>query len=124
MISRMKTANDASWIPRALAELYESGRIEITKKTKQKFKEGRAAVEHKGCLCMKTDYLMKLLEGPLANQDLTVKELTNALRKDGLLSMDKSGRSTKKLNGVRVLQIHIDHLCELYGSEDIFADVR
>lgn len=67
------------------------------------------AFQHKGCLCMQlaqlTEYIQR--ETGAAVQE---KEIAAELKAQGLLAMDASGKSTKKINGIRFLCIPLTRL--------------
>lgn len=50
------------------------------------------------------------------DSSITGRAITIELRRNGLLEMDSSGASTKKVNGVRYLQIPIDRLGAYSGN--------
>ena len=83
---------------------------------------GTAAVEHKGCLCMRPNYLIALMQKYFGDPSVTQAKIYKELRDNGLLSMDMSRKSTKKCNGVRAVHIHIN-LLESYAPPDIFSDL-
>lgn len=58
-----------------------------------------------GCLCIYPELLTVYLRQRLKKPELTVKDITSALRNENLLVMDKSGKATKKANGMRMLFI-------------------
>lgn len=70
------------------------------------------AFRHNGCVCVRTHDLTEYLRQVYYQSDLNTKTVTSALRKDNLLSLDNSGKSTKKINGVRYLWIPLTHLKE------------
>lgn len=52
----------------------------------------------------------------------TIKAITSELRRNHLLNMDKSQKSSKKLRQVRALFIRLEDLCAYQSSKD-FAGV-
>lgn len=68
------------------------------------------AFRHNGCLCVRlsvlTDYLQKLYR----RSDLSKQYVAALLRQNNLLSVDASGKSTKKIKGKRYLCIPISRL--------------
>lgn len=66
--------------------------------------------EHNGCLCVRTQDLTAFLSQASDNPTLSIKEVTANLRRKGLLLMDETGKSTRKINGIRVLTIPLEKL--------------
>ena len=68
------------------------------------------AFRHNGCLCVRlsvlTDYLQKLYR----RSDISKQYVAALLRQNNLLSVDASGKSTKKIKGKRYLCIPISRL--------------
>lgn len=52
--------------------------------------------EHCGCVCIRTDELTRYLRQIFNRSDLTDKQITSVLRQHNLLSLDRSGKSSKK----------------------------
>ena len=65
---------------------------------------------HNGCLCVRTEDLTAYLQKVSGNSMLTTNDITALLRQKNLLCMDNTGKSTRKVNGVRVLTIPRDKL--------------
>lgn len=59
------------------------------------------------CICVKPEPLTKFLRIALKNSALQEQDVINKLKLQHLLLMDKSGKSTKKVSGVRMLNINI-----------------
>lgn len=59
------------------------------------------------CLCIKLSDLTKFFRHVLHNPGLQEQEMVRKLKEQNLLLMDKSGKSTKKVSGVRMLNINI-----------------
>lgn len=59
------------------------------------------------CICVRSTDLAEFLRLALQAPTLQEQEIINKLKKQGLLLMDKSGKSTKKVSGVRMLNIKI-----------------
>lgn len=59
------------------------------------------------CICVRSTDLAAFLRLALQAPTLQEQEIINKLKKQGLLLMDKSGKSTKKVSGVRMLNIKI-----------------
>ena len=66
--------------------------------------------EHNGCLCVRSHDLTAYVAQVSDNPSLGVNEVTAKLREKGLLLMDETGKSTRKVNGIRVLTIPIERL--------------
>jgi len=60
-----------------------------------------------GCICVIPSDLTAFLRTAVCNPALQEREVISALKTQGLLLMDKSGKSTKKVSGVRMLHIRI-----------------
>lgn len=65
---------------------------------------------HNGCLCVKSKELTKYLKQVTQRPDLQVNDVTAALRQLNLLRCDRSGKSSRKVNGIRELTIPFDKL--------------
>ncbi len=65
---------------------------------------------HKGCLCVKLPVLTKYLQELYRRSDLSEQYVAARLRQYNLLSIDASGKSTKKIHGKRCLCIPISSL--------------
>ena len=120
LLTNAKAAGNPSRLSSALAELYINEQIALTKKPGEKFRDGEAAIVYKGCLCLRPSYLEQLLRRYFSDPTVTARQITDELRANGLLNMDMTHRSTKKLSGVRAVHIYLDQLCDTYGPEDIF----
>lgn len=66
---------------------------------------------HHGCLCVRSSDLTHFLQEQLKPRNLTLVEMTTMLRSQNLLLMDHSGKSTKKVNGIRLLHLRIPIKC-------------
>lgn len=72
-----------------------------------------AGAEHKklpylpkpGCICVYPDELTQYLRAVLQRPSLQKQEIINELKRQNLLLMDRSGKSTKKVNKARMLHI-------------------
>lgn len=60
-----------------------------------------------GCVCVKPSDLTDFLRSTLHNPALQEQEIIKTLKTQGLLLMDKSGKSTKKVSGIRMLNINL-----------------
>lgn len=87
--------------PRSLAEVIAEGI-----RTKQ-----LPAFEHAGCVCVRTEELVAYLQRAYQRSDLSAHFLTSALRRLNLLSLDNTGKSTKKIAGRRYLCFPYSSLC-------------
>ena len=77
--------------------------------------------EHNGCLCVQSHDLTEYLQRVYHRHDLSVKDVTEHLRRRNLLYMDKSGKTTRKVQGKRVLTIPLCVLQEHYMSSHSIA---
>ena len=68
------------------------------------------AFRHNGCLCVKLPALTKYLQELYRRSDLSKQYVAALLRQNNLLSVDASGKSTKKIKGKRYLCIPISRL--------------
>lgn len=66
--------------------------------------------QHNGCLCVRTGDLTSYLQQVTGNPKLVVNDVTTELRRQNLLCMDNTQKSTRKVQGVRVLTIPLDRL--------------
>ena len=121
LLKRAKPAERGAQFSSALAEMYLDGTIITTKSPKKKFKEGEAAVICHDCLWMRPQYLVSLLRRYFSDSTITFRQAAAELRANGLLSMDASRKSTKKLDHTRAVCIYLDHLLDTFGSPDISA---
>lgn len=68
-------------------------------------------LKREGYACIQPTRLCYLLQKKCQNETITVPEITQLLRSEGLLSMDKSGVATKKIKGLgRCLYINMQKL--------------
>lgn len=65
---------------------------------------------HNGCLCVRSKELTKYLKQVTQRSDLQVTDVTAILRQLQLLRCDRSGKSSRKVNGIRELTIPLDRL--------------
>lgn len=65
---------------------------------------------HKGCICVKLSVLTQYLQNLYNRSDLSEQSVATLLRQYNLLSIDASGKSTKKIKGKRYLCIPISSL--------------
>lgn len=68
------------------------------------------AFRHNGCVCVRTHDLTEYLRQVYHQGDLNTKTVTSVLRIGNLLSLDKTGKSTKKVNGIRYLCIPLTEI--------------
>lgn len=87
--------------PRSLAEVIAEGI-----RTKQ-----LPAFEHAGCVCVRTEELVAYLQRAYQRSDLSAHFVAPALRRLNLLSLDNTGKSTKKIAGRRYLCFPYSSLC-------------
>ena len=121
LLKRAKPAEKGDQFSSALAEMYLNGTIIITKSPKKKFKEGEAAVIYHNCLWMRPQYLISLLQRYFSDSTITFRQVAAELRANGLLSMDASRKSTKKLDQTRAVCIYLDHLVGVFGTPDFLG---
>jgi len=69
-----------------------------------------SAFQHKGCICVKLPVLTQYLQDLYNRSDLSEQSVAALLRQYNLLSIDASGKSTKKIKGKRCLCIPISSL--------------
>lgn len=65
---------------------------------------------HNGCVCVRTSDLTEYFRQVYCRSDLNAVKVAFFLRKSNLLSLDNSGKSTKKIKGVRYLCIPLTQL--------------
>lgn len=78
---------------------------------------GLRCFKHNGCLCVGTQVLTAYLRQVSDDPTLSINEVTAQLRRKGLLLMDETGKSTRKVNGIRVLTIPIKKLIDQGGNQ-------
>ena len=61
-------------------------------------------------MCLRSEYLLYLIQTQLGDSSITVKQITAELRANRLLDTDRNQRSSKKLNKVRAPFIRLDEL--------------
>lgn len=69
------------------------------------------AFGHADCVCVRTDDLVAYLLQVYQRSDLIAHFVTSALRRLHLLSLDNTGKSTKKIAGRRYLCFPYSNLC-------------
>ena len=67
---------------------------------------------------MRAEYLQELMQTHFQDASITIKQITAELRRNHLLDVDKSQRSSKKLANVRALFIRVDELRNYLGQHD------
>ncbi len=95
---------------RFLAKVYLSGQIKEGKK--KKLGPDCPALIAKDTLYVRGEYLTRLVQRAFGDKTITTQAITAELRRNALLKMDKSDRSSKKVKGIRYLQIPLDRLEE------------
>jgi len=98
IVQRIENAQPTNW-----KQLILAGACNNTFPCKQKH----------GCLCVRPSDLADFLRTVLHNSALQEQEIINALKRQNLLLMDKSGKSTKKVSGTRMLNINLFGLQQL-----------
>lgn len=93
-----------------VAKLCFSGQIADGKK--KKLGPDCSALIAKDTLYIQGEHLARAARKFFNDRSLTLQCITAELRSNGLLEMDKSNRSSKKVNGVRYLQIPLSRLEE------------
>ncbi len=68
------------------------------------------AFRRNGCVCVRTSDLTEYFRQVYCRSYLNAKIVTSTLRKSNLLSLDNSGKSTKKVDGIRYLFIPLTEL--------------
>ncbi len=73
------------------------------------------AFMHNGCVCIRSEDLTKYFQKLYNRSDISKRDVTALLRDEKMLSTDKSGRSTKKIDGKRYLCIPLSVFqCKAY----------
>ncbi len=67
-------------------------------------------IQHNGCICVRLPALTEYLQKLYRRSDLSKQYVAALLRQNNLLSIDASGKSTKKIKGKRYLCIPISRL--------------
>lgn len=73
---------------------------------------------HSGCLCIRLQDLAEYLNYTYSRYDYTDRDVSNLLRQQGLLRMDKSGTATRKIEGIRYLTIPLDKVPSLRSGKE------
>ena len=68
------------------------------------------AFQHKGCICVQLPVLTRYMQKVYGRSDWSDNYVAGLLRQNQLLSMDRSGKSTKKIHGARFVCIPISRL--------------
>lgn len=110
----LRQSTDQARFSKMLADLYYNGRLDLRKK--KRLGPGCDGAGSKTFLYLTTDRLAAEARRYFHDNTIAPKAITAELRKNGLLEMDQSGRSTKKINGVRYLHIPIDRLMAYVGT--------
>lgn len=105
----MAAANDDNRYSKLIINAYRKDIINLEEKRKKVSKNSEGII-HKGNLCLSSEYVLKLSKIYFDDKSITINKITAELRQNGLLEMDTSNKSTKKINGIRFLQIPIDKL--------------
>lgn len=64
-----------------------------------------------GMLCLKTNILTERFQELYVDKSISMPAVTKYLKNLGVLETDRSGKSTKKVNGIRLLHIRLKKLC-------------
>lgn len=86
-------------------------------KKKKKLNKDSQGIIHNNNLCLSPKYILTLSQKRFKDSSITIKKITNELKQNGLLDIDASNKSTKKIEGLRLLQIPIYKL-KLYMDDD------
>lgn len=109
-LDQLQSKSDQNRFSRFLAEQYCSGRFEEAKK--KKLGKKYSSVIFDGLLYIRLEDLVTQAQQHFGDPTVTLQAVSAELRRNGLLEMDKSSRSSKKVNGIRYLQVPVDRLEE------------
>lgn len=112
-IQKISGASDENKFSKFLAVLYFDNHLEL-EKSKSDISKKSQGIVNKEILCISPSfYLGKCIEH-FKNSDITINKITAELQRNGLVDMDASGKSTKKIHGIRLLHIPIFKLQSYY----------
>lgn len=120
-LEQLRSRSEQNRFSKFLAGLCFSGQIEEGKK-KKLGKEYPAVISH-GLLYIRLEDLTRRIRRHFGDSTVTPRAISAELRRNGLLQMDKSGRSSKKVNKVRYLQVPVDRLEEFTSAESSVSSV-
>lgn len=100
---------------RFLAKVCFSGQIKEGKR--KKLGPDCPALIAKDTLYIQSDCLTRSAQKAFGDKSISAQAITAELRRNNLLDMDRSGKSSKKVGGVRYLQIPLDRLEEFSPPE-------
>lgn len=105
-MKRSVISKDENQFSKYIAYLYSNNMLDLEKKKKKMDKSSNGII-CKGNLCLSPGYVLQLSKKYFNDYSITINKITTELRKNGLLDIDASNRSTKKLEGIRLLQIRL-----------------
>lgn len=120
-LEQLRSRSEQNRFSKFLAGLCFSGQIEEGKK-KKLGKEYPAVISH-GLLYIRLEDLTRQVRRHFGDSTVTPQAISAELRRNGLLQMDKSGRSSKKVNKVRYLQVPVKRLEEFTSAESSVSSV-
>lgn len=121
-LKRMRSAGDQNRFSKMLAQLYSGGQLDLPKK--KHLGPGCEGAASKRLLYLTMGYLEKVARRHFDDSSITDRAITAELRRNGLLEMDSSNASTKKVNGVRYLQVPLSRLSAYRGRQAEHCDDR
>lgn len=113
-LEQLRSKTDHDRFSKLLAELCFSGEIKEGKK--KKLGKKYASIISHGLLYIRLEDLVTQAQQHFGDPTITLQAVSAELRRNGLLKMDKSRRSSKKVNGIRYLQVPVDRLEEFLPS--------
>lgn len=116
-LEQLRSKTDHDRFSKFLAELCFSDEIQEGKK-KKLGKKYPAVISH-GLLYIRLEDLVTQAQQRFSDPTITLQAVSAELRRNGLLEMDKSSRSSKKVNGIRYIQVPVERLEEFLPSSPI-----
>ncbi|NLB32672.1 MAG: hypothetical protein GX818_02745 [Tissierellia bacterium] len=108
-MQRIKSSNDEMRYTRLIAQAYCNKSISLEKKKGNLSKKSHGII-HKDNLCLSPEFVLHMAIDHYKDYTITTNKIHRELKKYGLLDIDDSNRSTKKINGIRLLHIPIQKL--------------
>jgi len=102
-------SNGENRFSKFIAYLYENNMIELEKK-KKNLDNDSLGIIYKDNLCLSSTYILSSSRDYFKDGSITINKIITELKQNCLLDLDKSNKSTKKVNGIRLLHIPLNKL--------------
>ncbi|BDF73570.1 hypothetical protein CE91St41_04590 [Oscillospiraceae bacterium] len=115
-LRQLQASTDSDRFSKMLAKLFYGRKLDLQKKKHLGPDCNGAQDKDKRMLYLSLEYLTGKARQYFRDTSITRQAITAELRRNGLLEMDRSRRSTKKVGNARFLHIPLDRLQAYYGT--------